>query len=75
MKKGHKYLYIALIVVLSVMFVIINLFKGAAVRGGDPFSLGNIIKIALIFLFGIPIVFLVKKFFTNNNKEENDDVK
>jgi len=74
MKKVHKYLYIALTVVLSVMFVIINLFKGVAVRGGDPFSLSNISKIGFIFLIGIPIVFLVNKFFTNN-KRKDDNVK
>lgn len=72
MKKAHKYLYIALIIVLSVMFVIVNLFKGVAVRGGDPFSLNNIIKVGLIFLIGVPIVFFIKKIFTNNNTEKEE---
>jgi pilus assembly protein TadC len=69
MKKINKCLYIAAFILLLVFYIIVNLYKGVAVRGGDPFSLNNVIKISLIFIIGIPIVILIQKlFFKDENK-------
>jgi hypothetical protein len=51
------------------MYIIVNLYKGVAVRGGDPFSLHNIIKISFIFIAGFLIVILTKKIFHKEEKE------
>lgn len=69
MKRTSKILYSLAFLGLLIMYIILNLYKGVAVSGGDPFSFHNIAKMSLIFIVGIPAGLFIKRILS----EENDD--
>ena len=69
MKKSHKYSYIAIIILLSGLYVILNLYKGVAVRGGNPFSLYNVVKVCLVFVVGVPIAISIRRLLKRDKKD------
>jgi hypothetical protein len=54
-----KLLSVAILALLVVLFVLANLYKGAAPGDGDIFSASNIIKTVAFFLLGAVVVAVV----------------
>jgi len=61
-----KIIYIFLFVLVAVLFVIVNLYKGTAYSGSTIFSKANVYKTLVFFLIGMVVAVLVV--FLKNGK-------